>query len=157
MSNRFQRLRSWSRSVISSPSRLVLAGDPRRLDLHQRDQPVHFGLVGRERGEHAAEAHRLLAQLRPRPGIARGRRVAFIEGQVHDLENGCEPRREFRADRHLERHFGVRQGLLRAGDARGHRRCRDEERARGLFGRQAADQLQRESHARHVTARDGRR
>jgi hypothetical protein len=121
MSNRFQRLRSWSRSVISSPSRLVLAGDPRRLDLHQRDQPVHFGLVGRERGEHAAEAHRLLAQLRPRPGIARGRRVAFVEGQVHDLENGCEPRREFRADRHLAR--VMRAAIVGAGTRNARAAC----------------------------------
>ena len=60
---------------------------PRGLQLHQRDEPVHLGLARRQLGEDAAEAQRLLAQRRPHPVVARGRRVALVEDQVDDLEH----------------------------------------------------------------------
>jgi hypothetical protein len=41
-----------------------------RLDLHQRHEGMRLGLAGRQGGEHAAKAHRLLAQLGARPPLA---------------------------------------------------------------------------------------
>ena len=52
--------------LIEQQDRLARRADaraePRRLDLHQRDEAVDLGLVGRELGEDAAEAQRVLAQ-----------------------------------------------------------------------------------------------
>jgi hypothetical protein len=109
-------------------------GDAGRLDLHQRDQPVRLRLCRCQRREHPAQAHRLVAQLRPIPGLPRRRRVALVEDQVHDLEDGAEPVGQLRADRYLELDLRVREGLLRAGDPGCHRRRRDQERPRDLLG-----------------------
>ena len=146
MSSRFQRPRSCSSSVTGGAARAGAGGDAGRLDLHQRDQPVRLRFFRRQRRQHPAQAHRLVAQLRPVPGLPRRRRVALVEDQVHDLEDGAEPVGELRADRHLEPDLRVREGLLRPGDPGRHRRRRDQERPRDLLGRQAADQLERQRH-----------
>ena len=42
----------------------------RRLDLHQRDEPVDFRFIGDEPGQHASEAERVLAERRPEPVLS---------------------------------------------------------------------------------------
>ena len=63
----------------------------RRLDLHQRHQPVDLGLVRREGGQDAAEPQRLGAELGAEPVLAGGGRVALVEDEVDHLEHGAEP------------------------------------------------------------------
>jgi hypothetical protein len=57
--------------LIEQPDRLARGPDtraqPRRLNLHQRDESVHFRLVRRPRGQHASETERILDERRPRP------------------------------------------------------------------------------------------
>ncbi len=121
---------------------------PRRLQLHQRHQPVRFRFVGHEPGQDAAEAQRVLAQVGAHPFVAARRRVAFVEDQVDDLEHRRQPRRQLGAARHLERHARLGQRALGAHDALRDGRLGHEEAARDLVGRQAAEQPQRQRHAR---------
>ena len=121
------------------------------------DRSDVFGLVGRERGEHPAEVHRLLAQLRPRPGIARGRRVAFIESQVTTSRTDAS-----RAASSVP--TGTSNGTLASARAFFARVMRaaiagaETRNARAICpaGRPPAS-FSSEPPARHVTARDGRR
>ena len=57
----------------------------RRLNLHQRDQAVHLGLLRREPGEDAPEPQRVLAERRPHPVVAGGGRVALVEDRGRSL------------------------------------------------------------------------
>ena len=54
--------------LVEQQDRLAVRADPgrgaRRLDLHQRHEPVHLGLLRRELGQDPAEAQRLVAQRR---------------------------------------------------------------------------------------------
>ena len=47
--------------------------------------------VGRQLGQDPAQPQRLLAELRPQPVLARGRRVALVEDEVDDLEHRRQP------------------------------------------------------------------
>ena len=148
MSSWSQRARFWSSSRIGSPDGPDARARARRLDLHQRDEAVHLRLLRRELGQDAAEAQRVLAERRPHPVVAGGRRVALVEDEVDDLEHRRQPRGELVAARHLERDLRLGQRPLGADDALGDGRLRDEERARDLLGRQAAEQAERERDAR---------
>jgi hypothetical protein len=57
----------------------------RRLDLHQGQEAEHFGILGHQTGQHAAEPLSLQAQARPDKVVARRGRIAFIENEVDDL------------------------------------------------------------------------
>jgi len=74
------------------------------LDLHERDEAVDLGLLRHERGEDAAEAERLVAEPRPHPVVARGRRVALVEHEVDDLEHRRQAGGELGSAADLERH-----------------------------------------------------
>ena len=124
------------------------AREARRLDLHQRDQAVDLRLLRSELGQDAAEAQRVLAQRRPHPVVAGGRRVAFVEDEVDDLEHRRQPGGELGPARDLEGDARLGEGPLGADDALRDGRLRDEERARDLLGGQAAEQAQRERDAR---------
>jgi hypothetical protein len=67
---------------------------PRGLDLHERDQAVDLGLLGREPGQDAPQAQRLVAQRGPHPVVARRGRIALVEDEVDDLEHRGQPRGE---------------------------------------------------------------
>ena len=121
-------------------------------------RPCTSGSSRRELGEDAAEAQRLLAELRPHPVVAGGRRVALVEDEVDDLQHRGEALGKLGAARHLEGDALLGQRALGADDALGDRRLGDEEGARDLVGRQAADQAQRQGDARlRARAPDGRR
>jgi hypothetical protein len=130
----------------------------RCLDLHERDQAVHLRLARHQLREDAAEAKRVGAELGPLPRVARGRRVPLVEDEVDDLEHRREALLERRAPGRLERDLGLGERPLGAHDPLRDRRLRDEERARDLVGREAAEQAQRQRDARlgreHGVARD---
>jgi hypothetical protein len=60
--------------LVEEQDRLTVTPDtgagPRRLDLHERQQPEHLRLARRECGEHAAEADRLLHEVTAHPVAA---------------------------------------------------------------------------------------
>ena len=93
--------------LVEQQDRLALRADPRpdprRLDLHQRDEAVDLGLVRGEPGEDPPEPQRVLAERRPDPVLAGGRRVALVEDQVDHLEDDREPLGELVPARRLER------------------------------------------------------
>ena len=119
----------------------------RGLDLHERNEAVHLGLVGRQLGQDAAETQRFLAQLRPHPVVAGGGRVALVEDEVDHLEHGGQALGKLGPARYLEGDALLGQRALGADDALGDGRLRDQEGAGDLVGRQAADQAQRERDA----------
>ena len=122
--------------------------EPRHLDLHERDEPVHFGLFARELGEDAAETQRLLAELGPHPVVAGRRCVALIEDEVDDRQHRGETRFELRSARHFERHALIAQRPLGTNDALLDGRLGKEEGPGDLFGGQAAEQAQRQRRLR---------
>ncbi len=123
-------------------------GEPRRLQLHERREAVHLGVVGDERREDAAEPHGLVAERRAHPVVALGRRVALVEEQVHDAEHGREPLGALGAARLLDRGARLGEGALRARDALRDRGLRREVRAGDLARREPGDELQRERRLR---------
>ena len=107
------------------------------LQQHQREQAVHLGLVGHQLGERAAEPDRL-------GGEVAAPAVALVEDQVDDREHRGEPVGQQVRGRHAERDPGGPDLALRAHEPLRHRRLGDEEGARDLVGRQAAERPQRE-------------
>ena len=114
------------------------------VQLHQRQQAVGFGLLRRDQSEHAAHAQRVVAELRPQPFVAPRRRVAFVEDEVDDLQHRSQPLRKRRTPRGLIGQASLRQRTLGAHDALGNGRFRQQEGARDLFRRQAADHPKRQ-------------
>jgi hypothetical protein len=138
--------------LLEQQDRLALGIDarlgPRGLDLHERHQPMHLGLVFGEIGDDAAEAQRVVAEQRPQPLCPGGSRIALVEDEVDDLEHRIEPLGPVLAARHLERHAGIGDGALGADDALRDRRFRDEESAGDLVGGEPAHEPERQRHAR---------
>lgn len=120
----------------------------RRVELHERDEPVHLGLGRRELREHAPEAEGLLAELATHPAPAGGRGVALVEDEVDDLEHRGEALRQLGAAGHLEGDAPLRERPLRPHDPLRDGGLRDEERAGDLVRLEAAEQTQRERDAR---------
>ena len=108
---------------------------------------MRFGFLRRDRGEHAAHAQRVVAELRPQPFVAARRGIAFVEDEIDDLQHRGEPLDEFLAARGFVGQPGFRERPLRAHDALGNGRLRQQEGARDLVGGQAADHPQRQRRA----------
>ena len=99
--------RSQRRAVLVEQQHRLARGptrapQPRRLDLHQRDEAVDFRLLRRELGENSAQPQRVLAEGRPHPVVARGRGVALVEDEVDDLEHRRQTLGALGPTRHLE-------------------------------------------------------
>ena len=146
---------SWSQRaavLLQQQHRLAVGSSPRGeargLDLHERHEAVHFRLGGRQLGENAAEAQRLLAELRAHPVIARRRRVPLVENEVDDRQHRGEALGKLRPARDLEGHALVGQRALGAHDALGDGRLRHEEGARDLLGLETGDEPQGQRHLR---------
>ena len=122
--------------------------EPRSLDFHQRDEPMHLRLGGRQLGKNAPQPQRLLAQRGPDPVLAGRCRIAFVEDQVDHFQHRGEPLAERRAARHFVRHARLGQRALGAHDALRDGRLRHQEGARDLLGGEPADQPQRQRDAR---------
>ena len=127
-------------------------GAPRVGQQHQRQQAR--GLTRRRvvRGQQpahlAGQPDRLAGQLDLLQVRAGRRRVALVEDQVQHVQHDGEPLGPLRAGGHLERRARLLDLLLRPADPLRHRRLGDQERARDLLGREAADRAQRQRHLR---------
>ncbi len=128
--------------------RRAVGGDagrhPRALELQQRLEPEHLGLVGGERRQHPGQPGRLVGEVAAHPVLAGRGGVALVEDQVDHGHHVVEPRGALRAGRQLERRAGGGQGLLGPGDPLADRRLAGQEPARDLGGRQPADEAQRQ-------------
>jgi len=114
------------------------------VDLHERDEAVDLRLRRGEFGQDAAQTERFFAKRRSDPVLARGRGIALIEDQIDHLEDGGEARHALGAARDFEPDVRLGKGPLRADDALGDGRDRDEESPRDLLGRQTAEDAKRE-------------
>ena len=102
-------------------------------------EAVRLGLVRHERCEHGREADRFDAQLLPRR-----RAVARVEDEVDRGEDGAQAVGQEMLGRHAQRDAGVADLPLRAHEPLGERRLGNEEAARDLRRREAADEAQRQ-------------
>ena len=138
--------------LIQQQHRLAIGpaprGEARGLDLHERHEAVHLRLGGRQLGEDAAQAQRLLAELRAHPVIACRRRVSLVENEVDDRQHRGQPLGKLCPARDFEGHALFGQRALGAHDALGDGRLRNEESARDLLGLQAGDEPQGQGHLR---------
>ena len=118
-----------------------------RLEFQQRLEPVHLGVVGDEAGQQAGEPDALMAQIRPRPGVALGGGIPLVEDQVDDRQHVVEAVRAFLTGRQFQGDAGVREGAFGPGDPPDHGRLRDQEGTGDLGAGQAADQPEGECRA----------
>lgn len=119
-------------------------GDAGGLELQQRRQPVHLGFLGHQARQDPGQAQRVLAQGGADEIVAGRRRVALVEDEVDDLQDGGEALIAVGAVRDLERHPRFRQCPLRPDDPLGDRRFGAEVGPGDLLGGQAAHQAQGE-------------
>ena len=103
-----------------------------------------LGLALKQPQQQPREPDRFVAQRRALRPRAAARGVALVEDEVDHRGDGGEPFGALDRPRRLERHVGLRDAILRAGDPLLHRRLADQERAGDLLDRQARDDAQRE-------------
>src|ERR1041384_5228033 len=93
--------------LVEEQHRLAAGTDaraqPRRLDFHQRDEPVHFRLLRRQLGKDATETERVVTELRSDTVFAAGPRVALINDDKHTPAPQLEPIRQLRGGWDFER------------------------------------------------------
>jgi hypothetical protein len=77
-----------------SPGCIRTGVSPRVLQEHQRQQAEHFGLVGHQQREQLRQPDRLFAEVCPHERLARRRRVALVEDEVENCENGPQAFRQ---------------------------------------------------------------
>ncbi len=118
------------------------------LELQQRGQPVHLGLLGHQRGQHPGQSQRVLAQPGAQPVVAGGGRVPLVEDQVDDVQDGAEAGLAVGSVRHLEGDVLRGEGAFGTDDPLGHGRLRHQVGAGDLGRGQAAEQAQGERGAR---------
>ena len=79
--------------LVVEEHELPVRADARRaagvLEEHEREQPEHLGLVGHEHGEELPETDRLVAELLADVVAPGRRRVALVEHEVEDGEDGA--------------------------------------------------------------------
>jgi hypothetical protein len=86
-----------------------------------------FGLVRRDRGQHAAHAKGLITELGAQPIVAARCSVAFVENELDDFQRRGEPFGEFLAAWGLIGQPRFRKGPLRAQGALSDRRSWQQE------------------------------
>ena len=123
-------------------------GAPRVLQQHQREQAGRLRLGGEQRVHDARETDRLGGEVLAHERVAAGRRVALVEHQVEHSEDRGEAVVQRVRRRLAERDAGQPHLLLRAHEPLGHGRLRQQQGARDLGHRQAADEPQRQRHLR---------
>src|SRR5581483_8421738 len=136
--------------LLEVPERAVLVGEKDELTLRrepcgaagvlqekQRVQPVRLRLVRHEGREDGGQPDRLRAELGPH-----GRPVAGVEDEIDRREHGPQPLRQEVLGWHAERDAGVADLPLRPYEPLRERRLREDEGARDLRRREAADEAQ---------------
>jgi hypothetical protein len=134
------------RDVVAG--RVGAGGAARVVDEHERQQARGLGVVGHELDEQAAEPDRLGAQLLAHEPIAGRRGVALVEDEVDDGEHRGQAIGQVGVLGHAVRDVCRCDLALGPHEALGHRRLGDEEAARDLGRRQAAERAQRQRDAR---------
>ena len=114
------------------------------LQQQQRRQAHDLGLALEQPQQQPRQPDRLLAQRRADLGGIAAGGIALVENQIDHRGDGGEPLGALHRARGLERHVGVRDPRLGAGDALLHRRFADQERARDLLYGQTRDDAQRQ-------------
>ena len=141
---RFHRLRSWSSSSTISPSASKRAAARACCSSIRAASPMTSGSAREHAQQQAHQPDASSARARARRRPRRRRRIALVEHQVDHGRHGGEPLGPLGRARRLERHAGVGDARLGAGDALLHRRLAHQEGARDLLDRQAADDAQRQ-------------
>ena len=95
-------------------------------------RPWTSGSLRSELGQDAAEPQRVLAERRPHPVVAGGRRVALVEDEVDDLEHRRQAGGELGPARDLEGDARLGEGALGPDDALGDRSARGTRKARAI-------------------------
>jgi len=109
---------------------------------------VHFGLVGLQAREHAAEPHRVLHQRRSHRVVAGIGGVALVEHEIDDFTHRYEAVAALGSCRDFEGDAGFGERTLRSHDPLRDRRLGGQERTRDLVGGEAAEQTQRQRDSR---------
>ena len=114
MSARFQRSRSCAASSTRSPSALTRAARRDSISSISATEPYHLGLVRHEPEQRAPEPNRFRREVLANQPLARARRVALIENEIDDREDGLETRRQILRARHAIRNRGITNLAFRA-------------------------------------------
>ncbi|MHC2316297.1 hypothetical protein ACVIHC_003343 [Bradyrhizobium diazoefficiens] len=120
------------------------SGAARVVQQHQGQQALDPGPVRHQPVEQTTEPDGFDREIRPHQVCARGCDIAFGEDEIDDGEHAVEPLRQRVAFGHLIGNAGEPDLLLGADEALRHRLLTDEERARDLRGREAANGAQRQ-------------
>jgi hypothetical protein len=110
------------------------------------EQPERLGVVGHQPGQQAAQADRLLTQVRPGERLALGGGVALGEDDRDRREDAGQPLGQQLVGRDAVRDAGRGDLALGPGEALAHRRLGDQERPCGLRRAQAAERLHGQRH-----------
>ena len=113
------------------------------LQQQQRRQPHDLGFALEQPQQQPRQPNSLLAQRAADFGGIAACGIALVENQVNHRGDGGKPLGALRGTRGFERHGGVRNARLGAGDALPHRGFGDQKRARDLLHRQTGDDAQR--------------
>jgi hypothetical protein len=111
---------------------------------HERQQPGHLTVLGKQAVHDASEADRLGGQVGTVQARPRGAGVALAEDQVEHVQHRREPSGPLLGGRHPERNAAVPDLLLGPADAPGHGRLGDQEGPGDFRRGQAADRAQRQ-------------
>src|SRR5690349_17891125 len=76
--------------------------------------------------------------------LSTARRIAFVEDEIDDDEDGCEALGSLRRARRTERNIRVGDSVFRPRDSLLHRALADDECARDLRDRESRDDTKRE-------------
>ena len=114
---------------------------------------MDLGFPGLQADQHSAQSHRVRTERRPRPVVTGGGRIALVEDQVDDPEDGLEPGRELVGGWQLNRTRG-RSGSSSPGRSAAPSWSPGQERPGDLPGLQPAEGAQRQGDL-GVEAEDG--
>jgi hypothetical protein len=120
------------------------ASDPTRLEKqHEREQPQDLRFIGQELRQQSSEPDRFRAEVVTHKPFAGGRRIALVENEVHNCQDGPQSRRKVGLTRNSVWNPRVANFALGSDQSLRHRRFGHQEGARDLCGREASKQSQR--------------
>jgi hypothetical protein len=116
------------------------------VEQHQRQQPEHLGLVGKQAREQPAQADRLGGEVRARERLAARGEVPLVEDDVDRREHHRDPIVERVGRGNGDRDRRLADLALRARETLRDRGLRLEERSGDLARREAAERSQDQRH-----------
>lgn len=118
-------------------------GEPGRLELHQRHEPMDFGFPRQQASQHAAKAQRFVGHLGPDPPVIRCGGIAFGEDQVQHGKYRAQAPVPLVRVRGVEGHLSGRESFLCPNDALLEGGDGNEQHPCNLHAAQAANGSQR--------------